>query len=218
VEVATAKPVIMIIFLITAASFILAGLITLLVVRTNLTVSIMNNRITVTLALMRCGLRYNGRSRQIGLFCGRWIHYFKSSTDVREKKKKKKKAARLQKPKPRRKLPLTTIFKIIKAAVVFIAGFLSRVQYDVGKIDVQPIIANPALAGMAYGWSRAFYGVFPCIRRILEVSPDYGTGQGHFSGNLELSIKNRQMVGLMWRLFRNLPIIELIKYRFFKKR
>jgi hypothetical protein len=122
------------------------------------------------------------------------------------------------KPKSSRRLPLPVIIKMVKAAIIFVADFLSRVQYDVGQLEVRPVTANPALAGVAFGWGQALYGIFPDLRRTINIAPTYGSEGSLVSGRVAISIKNGQVVALLWRLLRNLPIKELIKYRFSKKR
>ena len=110
------------------------------------------------------------------------------------------------------------IVKIVRAGLLCVGRILSRVQYDEGRLDVQPVIANPALAGMAYGWGQALGGMFPGLRQVATITPAYGTGSGRISGKAVFSIKNRQIVWVVWRLVRDLPIKELVKYRFSKKR
>jgi hypothetical protein len=193
-----------------------AIIIGLLVVHTRLQINLLNSRLRVSLAIGACGVRFDTTGRRFGIFFSRWTYYFKPSAE-KPKKGKKPKPPRKKKVKSLRRLPLATILKIARAAVIFVAGFLSRVQYDEGKLEVQPVIANPALAGMAFGWGQAFYGAFPGLKQVFNVDPAYGTSGSRVSGQLSLSIKNRQIMGLVWRLLRDLPIIELMKYRFSKR-
>lgn len=212
---------VMAIALMIMAGLFLAGLITILVTRTTLSVSFRNTRLKITMAMIGCGLRFDSRENQLALFCGRWSRNLKPRKSASPKKTSKK-ISRLAEPKPRRKsrrrLPFSTIVKLVKAGLLCFARVLARVQYDEAKLELRPVIANPALAGMAFGWGQAFGGIFPRLRESLEFNPSCGTGTGSFSGKAVFSIKNRQVVYVMWRLLRDLPIIELIKYRFFKKR
>ena len=101
--------------------------------------------------------------------------------------------------------------------VLFVGEILSRCSYDGGKFEVQPVFADPALAGIAYGWGQAFYGIFPGARNVIAVDPVFGAGETVFSGYVKFSIKNRQVVGPFLRLLANLPIKELTLSFFLRK-
>ena len=107
--------------------------------------------------------------------------------------------------------------RILKALIFFAGEILSRFRYDGGKIEVQPVFADPALAGIAYGWGQAFYGIFPGARNVIAVDPAFGAGETVYSGYVIFSIKNRQIIGPGFRLFGNLPIRELMASLFSKK-
>lgn len=211
----------MIILLIITTCVILAIVTVLLSVSTTVSASFQNTRVIISLAVAGCGMKFDSKPRRLGVFCGHWVHFFKAGRGVPKKKKDKKRDQLKEdksKPGRRRRLPLSTIVKIARACLLFVARFLSFVQYDMGNINVRPAIANPALAGMAYGWGQALNGAFPGMQRVLNIAPNYGPGAGSVSGRLVLSIKNRQIVVLVWRLLSDLPIKEIIKYRFFRKR
>jgi hypothetical protein len=210
----------MIIFLIITTCVILAIVTVMLSASTTISASFQNSRIRISLAVVGCGIKFDSKPRRFGIFCGNWVHFFKTGRGTSKKKDKKRDLIKEDKSKPgrRRRLPLSTIVRIARAFILFVARFLSCVQYDIGKINVRPAIANPALAGMAYGWGQALNGAFPGVQRILNIAPNYGAGAGSVSGRLVLSIKNRQIVVLVWRLLRDLPIKEIIKNRFFRKR
>lgn len=99
--------------------------------------------------------------------------------------------------------------------MVFAARVLSCVVYKEANLAARPVIANPALAGMAFGWGQALYGAFPGLQTVLAVSPAFAPGQSTVSGHLTLSIKNRQVVYPTYRLLRQLPIKEIIRVRVF---
>ena len=122
-----------------------------------------------------------------------------------------------KKKKDRPAMPLGIKLRIGKAALLFVGRLLSRVQYDIGQIEFEPAPANPALAGMAYGWSSAFAGAFPGAARTVRVTPSFTGGPSRLSGSLTLSIATRQIVYLVYRLVRDLPIQKIIKHRFLKR-
>lgn len=205
-----------IIFLILALC-IIVGLVLFLTTRTVFFLSYRQRRLTASLTVLGCGVRYaDGR---VGIGCGRLIHYFKPSAEEPRKKKKEKKAERKaakrkKKRKEKRRMKSGVIFRIGKALFLFTVDLLSRIRYDGGELTFVPVIADPALAGMAYGWGQAVYGMFPGLRRTIDVMPTYGQEKSRFSGHIALSFPNRGIVVPVWRLIRNMPIKELIRHRF----
>ncbi len=205
-----------IIFLILAIC-IVVGLVLFVTTRTVFFLSYRERRLTASLTVLGCGVHYaDGR---IGIGCGRLVHYFKPSPEEPRKKKKAKKAEREaakegKKPKKGRRMKLGVILRIAKALFLFVVDMLSRIRYDGGELTVVPVIADPAIAGMAYGWGQAFYGVFPALRRTIDVVPTYGREKSRLSGHIALSFPNRGIVVPVWRLLRNMPIKELIRHRF----
>lgn len=205
-----------ILFLILAVC-ILAGLALLLTARTVFFLSYQERRLAVSLTILGCGLRYDGK--RFGIACGPLTHYFKPSPEKPRKKKKEKEVdqkapGKEKKRKKGRRMRLGLVLRIAKALFLFFADVLSRVRYDGGELTIIPVIADPAVAGIAYGWGQAFYGIFPQLRRTLDVVPTYGRGKSSFSGQIALSFPNRGLIVPVWRLVRNLPIIELIRHRF----
>jgi hypothetical protein len=179
--------------------------------------SFQNRRLAVSLSILGCGLRYD--DGRIGIACGSLVRYFKPSAKRARKKKKEKEVkeeapGKKKKPKKGRRMKFGLILRITRAVFLFTADILSRIRYDSGELTVIPVIADPAIAGMAYGWGQAFYGIFPRLRRTLDVIPTYGRGKSSLSGQIALSFPNRGMIVPVWRLIRNLPIIELIRHRF----
>lgn len=205
-----------IVFLILAGC-VLIGLALFLTTRTVFFLSYRDKRLTASLTIIGCGVHYaDGR---IGIGCGRLVHYFKPSPEEPRKKKKEEKAERKaakkkKKPQQRRRLRLAVILRIVKALFLFVVDILSRIRYDEGELTVVPVIADPAIAGMAYGWGQALYGIFPDLRRTIDVMPAYGQEKSRFSGHIALSFPNRGIVVPVWRLLRNMPIKELIRHRF----
>jgi hypothetical protein len=70
---------------------------------------------------------------------------------------------------------------------------------------------------MSYGWEQALRGMFPAIGHTINFAPSFAGEKSKFSGCLEMSIRNRQVVYLLYRLIRDLPIRDILKYRFFKR-
>jgi hypothetical protein len=211
----------MIYFVLIATGIILACMIIVLAARTILSISLQNTRVRISWTTVGCGLGYDNDGHRVSLLYGRRSLSLGSvslGSLLRMELKHQKPAKGRPKSKIRPQMPLIILIRIGKAWVLFVARFLSRVQYDVGKLRLRPVIANPAMAGMAYGWSQALQGVFPGLKDIAEFEPKYCTGSGHVSGQVEFSIKNRQTVALLWRFLGDLPIKEIIKYRFSKKR
>lgn len=205
-----------ILFLILAICLI-TGSVLFLTARTVLSLSFQNRRLSASLTILGCGIRYD--DGRIGIACGSLAHYFKPSVKKARKKKKEKEVAekapgKKKKRKRGRRMTPGLVFRIAKALFLFVVDILSRIRYDSGELTVIPVIADPAIAGMAYGWGQAFYGIFPQLRRSVDVIPTYGRGKSSLSGQLALSFPNRGMIVPVWRLIRNLPIIELIRHRF----
>jgi len=203
-------------FLLICAAGILAGSVLLAVSRTVFFLSYRDETLIVSLTVLRCGVTYDDRRNRVGIVCGPFSHYWGSSGKKPEKEKarKEKKDARKKRARKRKRMPVGIIMRIAKAAVIFVAEALSRIRYDGGRLDVVPVIADPALAGMTYGWGEALYGAFPGLRRTIGVRPTYGRGKTAVSGHLRLSIRNGSVIGPLWRLLRNVPIIRILHYRF----
>jgi hypothetical protein len=189
--------------------------------RTILSISIDNARLKVKLALLGCGFRYDSHENDLRLFCWRLtrrLPSFKIASPRTKSPASAEKKTIEAKARSRKRLPFSVLIKIIKAGLLFAARFLSRVQYDEGQIEVQPVIANPALAGIAFGWGQALNGAVPGLRGFFDFTPVYGTGSGRYAGRISLSVRNWRVAVLVWRLLCDLPIMEIVKYRFFKKR
>lgn len=204
------------IFFLICAAGILAAAVLLALSRTVLFLSYRDKTLIVSLTVLRCGVIYDERRDRAGIVCGPFTYYFAPSEKKPKKKKaeKDKKAAKKKRARKRKRMPVGIIMRIAKAAVVFLAETLSRIRYDDGRLDVVPVIADPALAGMTYGWGQALYGAFPGLQRTIGVTPAFGRGKTEVSGHLRLSIRNGSVIGPLWRLLRNLPIIKILHYRF----
>lgn len=207
----------MTIILLILAVCILVGLVLFLTTRTVFFLAYRERRLHASLTVLGCGLHY--ADSRIGIGCGRFVHYFKPSPEEPRTKKKEKKAERkaAKKKKKRRegrRMKFGVILRIVKALFLFAVDLLSRIRYDGGELTVVPVIADPAIAGVAYGWGQALYGIFPDLRRTIDVMPTYGQEKSRFSGHIALSFPNRGIVVPVWRLLRNMPIKELIRHRF----
>lgn len=196
--------------------FIVSLLLVLIVMVTRLsvTIAIHDNTIEYRFLIARCGLVYYRRDRRLRLSCfGHELSLPRRPASGRARSERKKTSDH----KPARpKLPLRVRVQTGKAALLFVGRLLARVQYNIGEIDIAPVFANPALAGMAYGWGRAFSGAFPGAARSFRVTPSFTGGTTRFSGSLTLSIASRQICYLVYRLWRDLPIQHIMKHRFFR--
>jgi hypothetical protein len=211
----------MVTFLLIVSLVVATGLLLFLTTRTVISVSYRNHLFRASLTVLGCGVEFNGGRRQVGVVCGplRFFPRQKRATPKRETAAKPAEASPAPVPKRKsgRKLSLGVMVRVLKALVLFVGEILSRFSYDRGKIEVQPVFADPALAGIAYGWGQAFYGIFPRARNVIAVDPVFGAGETVYSGYVIFSIKNRQIIGPGFRLFGNLPIRKLMASLFSKK-
>jgi hypothetical protein len=174
---------------------------------------------TVSLTIIGCGLLYDPGQSRSGIVCGRFKYFFKSRPKkvIAGKTEKKKAEPDSAFKNWWRKLPLSSRVKICRAALLFAARFLSRLHYDEGGLETRPVFADPALTGMVYGFGQAFYGIFPGARRTVNLVPDFGAKKSKWTGHLTLSIKNRQVIYIGYRLLGDLPIREITKSWFLKR-
>lgn len=205
----------MTVLLTVAAVLILGCVLILLTSRTVLSLSYQNNQLGGAVLIAGCGIIYGGAEGQFGLACGRFRRYFKPKTG---RVPPAAKPQPVSPPRLRRRRPeLSTIIATVRALILFSGRMVSRVRVDEARFELRPMIANPALAGIAYGWSRAFYGVFPAVRRTVDVTPGFGDGDSVVSARLVLSVPNRIILLSIWELLRELPIKGLVKYAFSKR-
>ncbi len=204
------------IVIILIAAVVVIGSVVLAMARTVLLVSYQDRRLDVSITILGCGIRYDTTRDRLGLVCGRFVRYFAPSKRKREKKaeKEKKVEKRERRKKRRRRLPIRIVLRIATGLFVFAAEILARFRYDGGQIRVVPMIADPAVAGMTYGWGRALYGAVPGLRGTIDIVPTYGRGRSSASGHLALSIRNGSIIGPLWRLLRKMPITGIIRNRF----
>lgn len=186
--------------------------------RTVLDISFNKKQLNLLVSILNCGLFFDFPDKKLGLY----LNGFKKlsftikdggkakKTKARVKKEKVKKEEKLKKEKKR--IPLSLILKITKAGFLFVCRLISCVQYDTGQLVYKPVMANPAVAGMAFGWSRAFTGMFPGLGRSFQFTPQYVTGQSHISGRLTLSVKNRKVIYILFQLLGDLPIRQIVKH------
>ena len=168
------------------------------------------------LTVLSCGVLYDISQNRIALLLGGWKKYFKLSGG----KKKKSKAKKIKPPaekKAARKRSLRNLswaarIKIVKALVLYAGRFLVRIKYEEAHLAARPVIADPALAGMAYGFGTALHGIFPGLRRTFDVYPDFAAEKSRWMGEIAFSIRIRQIIYISCRLIGDLPIKEIIKY------
>ncbi len=209
----------MTVFLLIVSVLTLAALVAVLLTKMVLTVSHRRKETVFSLTIAGCGLQYRVQAKRYGLVLGNYVHLFKPGTKPKAAKKKKPSKSKPDKSKKKikKKISFVTWMRIAKAGVLLIGRFLVRVKFDEAGFAARPVISNPALAGMAYGWGQAFYGVFPGLRQKVNVSPAFNGGEGNWSGRLSVSIGNRQIIYILYRFVRDLPIMEIIKQKFFKR-
>lgn len=189
-----------------------------LLAKTTLSLRVCNFRFTASLTIGPVAVHYSGQENRLGIGLGRWRHYFKPSKAKPKKEKKPKPQVPPARAAKKTGLSWATKWRLVKALLIFVGNILSRVQYEKGQFDLQPVIANPALAGMSYGWGQALAGMWPGLGKMFRYTPQYVSGTGRVSGTLILSVKNRHIAGQTMRLLVNLPIIELVKYLIRRKK
>jgi hypothetical protein len=190
----------------------------LLLATTVLSVRVVNTRVDASLRIGPVGVYFDGKSKRAGVGLWNRRYYFKPSKPKPKKDKKAQAKEPAETPREKTKLPWATKWQIIKATLIFVGGVLSRVQYEKGQFELEPVMANPALAGMTYGWGQALAGVWPGLGRTVRYTPQYVSGSGRVSGTVVLSVKNRHIAVETMRLLKNLPIQELVTYLFRRKK
>jgi hypothetical protein len=167
---------------------------------------------TFSIKVLGCGMIYDFRKQLPALTVRRWRYYLKMGNKKREKtaKGKFRKRDKTTKPKSVRKLNWSVRVRIGKALLLYSLRFLNGLKYEEALLVARPVLPDPALAGMAYGFGAALYGVFPGLRQTVDVWPDFAAGETRWMGQLEFSIKIRQVFYNSYRLLLDLPIKELI--------
>jgi hypothetical protein len=196
---------------------VLAGLTlaTLLLTRTVLSLSLNDNCRLASLTILGVGMRYDLDRGRIGFGIGRLVRYFPRRSTPKHSPEPHR-ASHPRKMKPRRKTPLSVYLRIGVAMARFAVGLLARLRFETKSLVLQPAIPNPALAGMAYGWGQALYGMFPGWRDRVDFAPRFD-GESSYSGEIMISIKNRQVAVLLFRLLRDLPKKDIFTYMLFKR-
>ncbi len=221
-------------FLYILAVLLLAGVFLLLLSRTVLRIRYDDGDFGVALTTVGCGIFYEYSAGTPGIQLFGWRIRIKVRQKKRPQPESRKKvspppptekkptpkAKKVEKKKQKRrlgKLPLRTYVQLAKAGLLFFARMLARVRMDDYHLTAQPVVANPALAGMTFGWSQAMSGMFPGLREHVAYDPIYVTGQSSYSGSLQISIANRSIVYVVYRFIRDLPISILIKRLILKR-
>lgn len=201
------------IYLLIAISVILIALtLVILTARLVFRVSHQKKETFFSLTVVGCGVVYDLERNLPALLIAKWRYYIKSA-GKRKKKKSKERADRQKKAKKRksrRKLSWETRIKVGRAVLLYGMRFLACLKYDEALLAIRPAIADPALAGMAYGLSSAVYGVFPGLRRTIDIFPDFENRETRWKGYLTFSIKLKQIIYVTCRFLFDLPIKELI--------
>ena len=166
------------------------------------------------LTIINCGVLYDLSDNRAALVLGHWQKYLKLGGKKKKAGKKAKPAKEKSKTKKRSigQLSWSARIRIVKAFLLYTGRFLTRIKYDEGQLSVRPVMADPALAGMAYGVGAALYGIWPGLRQTLDVYPDFSARKTHWTGHLTFSIRIRQIIYISCLLVGDLPIKEIIKY------
>lgn len=196
------------------AALLASFIITIMVSRAVMYVSYREGIFKILVTIIGCGVCFDFDKYKPGIVFGQRIIYFKlpsrKTGRVKEAAKKKKVAGK--KKKKGIGIPISTGIKIGRAGLLFGARIFSRIEYEESFLRARPVIANPALAGIAYGWGKAFYGIFPEVGQTIDIAPSFNGRKGSWNGHLKLSIKIRQIVYAIYLFLRDLPINEIIKF------
>lgn len=169
----------------------------------------------VKLTVLNCGGLYDISGNRAALVLGRWKKYFKPG-DKKKKPATKDKPTRKKKKTAKKRsfgqLSWSARIKIAKAFLLYSGRFLGSIKYDEGQLKARPVMADPALAGMAYGFGAAVYGIFPDLRQTLDVFPAFSGQKSEWTGHIVFSIRIRQIIYISCRLIGDLPIMEIVKY------
>ena len=168
-----------------------------------------NKQIAASVTILGLGLGFDSSVGNPAILLGPWQKIIKPGPPKEKKQKKAKKES------TRSVLSLSWRLKwrLARAALLAGARFLSRIKYEDSLVIAEPVFADPALAGMSYGFSRAFYGAFPGAWNKFQFTPDFEPGNSNFEGHLDLSIKVRQVTAIGFWFLRDLPIKEIIKQK-----
>ncbi len=196
-------------FAVAVAALILAALALVLLGRTAVAVALSDGAVTVTVTTGGNGVVYDSARGQRGLIIGRFRHFFRTPTSKTEPKSKPK--MKKADGAKRRGLPWSVWLAIGRAGFLFMARVLARLRFDEHRFLWQPVMDNPAAAGMAYGAGQAVYGIFPGLAKAIDIRPGFGPGQSHWEAKLAISVANRQIFFLLCRFIWELPIKGIIK-------
>jgi hypothetical protein len=196
--------------LILAVAAVLTLTAVVLVGRTAVAVCVRDGAVTLGLTVAGGGIIYDGGRRRVGLAI-RKRGFFYHSISGKKKPQTPSKEKTVKPRKKGRRLPVSTGLKIARAGFLLAIRFLSRLRLDDEYFEWRPVVTDPALAGITYGMSRAVYGIFPALANKVNFVPAFGPGDSHYEGRLAVSIANRQMVVLICRFVRDLPIREVFK-------
>jgi len=204
----------MTVILTTLTIIILAFLAIILFARIVVRATYDGGRGILSITLLGCGPALDMTADEFGVQLGPWRHFFrrraKKAADESGQKVTDTPAPKAI--KSRRRFPFGAGIQIGKAFVVMIARLLARVKYEGGKLEARPVFANPALAGMAYGWSQSLYGMFPAFRETVDFVPEFVEGNEYWSGDITFSIKNRQIAYVMGRFLIDLPLRKIVRH------
>jgi len=168
-----------------------------------------NKRISASVTILSLGLGFDSDTGRPAILIGPWQKIIKSRPPKEKKPKKPKKES----TKPFLSLTWRLKWRLARAALLAGGRFFSRLKYEDSLVKASPVMADPALAGITYGFSRAFYGAFPGAWNKFQFTPGFEPGGSNFEGHLDLSIKVRQVAAIGFWFLRDLPIKEIIKQK-----
>ncbi len=181
-------------------------------------ISFQRKQFSLLVSVLRCGLFFDFPDKRIGFYLNGFkkLSFAIKSSDKAKKEKALSKKEKIKKDKKikkeKKRFPLSLGIRLARAGFLFVCRFFSRVQYDTGQLVYEPVMVNPAVAGMAYGWSKAIMGMFPGPGGSLQFLPRFEGGQSRISGRLTLSVNNREVMYILFQLLGDLPIRQLVKH------
>lgn len=200
-------------FLIVIASLSCLALLILIFSRTILLLTYKEQQAILTLTVLQCGSYFDMSDQRIGLIIGPLRIPLPSRSGKPPLSDQKKPAEESKSAPPRRRrLPFRVYVQILKATLLFSRRMVAAIKIERCRSVARPVFANPALAGVAYGWSQAIYGAAPSLRSAIDFIPAFA-GESSYEGEVALSIKNRVVFWNLLRLIWGLPLMTIIRHK-----
>ena len=203
--------------------YLTAGLIALtalliLMTRTVVWISYLDKQFRARLTILGFGAEYNLTTKEFSLLARRLRKTFRKSAKPDSVSAKTERPRKRKKIKPQRpNLGWPVRVQVIKAFALLIGRILSGLDYDLGRVAIQPKLANPALAGMVFGWGQALAGTFAWARSSILIAPVFGNQAAGYSGELTVSIRNSKVCRALILFLRDLPIQKIVKTKYLRR-